>query len=240
MKNPRWHRDELILTLNLYNELDSKFFLKNNIKVIELSKILNKLPIYSEEERKLNFRNPSGVAMKLSNFMAIDPENENRGLSSYSKLDKEIFNQFYNNKDVLKQISNLIISSVEEKEVIHKLYKVEDDIDDYVRENFEGEVLYKLHKVRERDAELIKNKKRHVLEKIGKLECEVCNFNFYEKYGEIGYGFIECHHLKPLSTYESRQKTTIKDLAIVCANCHRMLHRNIDDMSIEKLKGLLK
>jgi 5-methylcytosine-specific restriction protein A len=183
VKNPRWHRDELILTLNLYYELDSNLFTKSNFQVIELSKILNKLPIYSEEERKLNFRNPSGVAMKLCNFMAIDPENDNRGLSSYSKLDKETFSEFYNKQNELKRIANLILDLVEEDETRNKLYKVEDEIDNYVKEGFEGEVIYKLHKLRERNSSLIETKKKKVFNERGKLECEVCNFDFYEKYG---------------------------------------------------------
>jgi 5-methylcytosine-specific restriction protein A len=240
VKNPRWHRDELILTLNLYYELDSNLFTKSNFQVIELSKILNKLPIYSEEERKLNFRNPSGVAMKLCNFMAIDPENDNRGLSSYSKLDKETFSEFYNKQNELKRIANLILDLVEEDETRNKLYKVEDEIDNYVKEGFEGEVIYKLHKLRERNSSLIETKKKKVFNERGKLECEVCNFDFYEKYGELGKAFIECHHIKPLSSYESKQKTRLEDLAIVCSNCHRMLHRNVEDMSIETLKEIIK
>lgn len=240
MKNPRWHRDELILTLNLYYELDSNLFTKTNFQVIELSERLNKLPIYSEEQRKLNFRSPSGVAMKLSNFMAIDADNENQGLSSYSKLDEETFNEFYKKGSELKRIANLILDSILEKETLIKLYKIEDEIDSSVKESFEGEILYKLHKLKERDSGLTRTKKNNVLKEKGKLECEVCNFDFHEKYGEIGYEFIECHHIKPLSTYESRQKTALEDLAIVCSNCHRMLHRNVEDMSIDKLRQIIK
>lgn len=74
MKNPKWHRDELILTLNLYFQLESSSFISTNSNIIELSQILNKLPIHSEQLRKQDFRNSNGVAMKLSNFTAIDPK----------------------------------------------------------------------------------------------------------------------------------------------------------------------
>lgn len=238
MRNPKWQRDELILTLNLYYELDSKLFSNTNSQVIELSQQLNSLPIYSQAERNLNFRNANGVAMKLSNFMAIDADNTNQGLSSYSKKDKEIYNEFHGKRNELKQIANLILNSIQDEEVLSQLYNIEDQ-PDYVKEGFEGGVLYKLHKLRERDSRLINKKKEIVLKESGKLECEVCGFNFHDIYGELGYKFIECHHKRPLSTYQSKQKTLLEDLALVCSNCHRMLHRNIEEMSIEKLKQII-
>ncbi|HCD9233339.1 TPA: HNH endonuclease [Elizabethkingia anophelis] len=240
MKNPKWHRDELILTLNLYYKLDSSLFTKTNPEVIELSKLLNKLPIHSEKERKQDFRNPSGVAMKLNNFVAIDPHNKNKGLDRFSKLDKETFDEFYNKRNELERITNLILSLFDKEEVISKLYHIELETDNFVKEGFEGEIIFKLHKVYERDNKLIESKKKYNLQETGRLECEVCEFDFFKIYGELGKGFIECHHTKPLSTYESKQKTELKDLALVCSNCHRMLHRNVKDMSIENLKNVIK
>ena len=215
-------------------------FTKNNPEVIQLSQTLNSLPIYSEEERKLDFRNPSGVAMKLCNFMAIDPTNENKGLTSYSRLDESTFHEFQDKRDELKKIFTLILNSLKDKKTINNLYKIEDETDNLVKEVFEGEIIYKLHKLRERDSKLTESKKKLVLKNTGKLECEVCDFDFYEKYGDLGKGFIECHHIKQLSTYISNQKTLVEDLALVCSNCHRMLHRNIEDMSIKNLKNTIK
>ncbi|MHC5748782.1 MAG: HNH endonuclease, partial [Nostoc sp.] len=65
-------------------------------------------------------------------------------------------------------------------------------------------------------------------------------FNFLKTYGDIGADYIECHHTKPISELENYEKTNIKDLALVCANCHRMLHRKRPWLSIEQLKQLLK
>lgn len=240
MKNPKWHRDELILTLNLYFQIDSSSFIGSNSKIIELSQILNRLPIHSEELRKQDFRNPNGVAMKLSNFTAIDPNNPGKGLTSYSKLDEKTFFEFNEKQIEVKRISNLILESLNEEHTINKLYKIEDESDNYVKEGFEGEVVYKLHKLRERDSKLSESKKNKVFKETGKLKCEVCDFDFYEKYGELGKGFIECHHTKQLSSYQTNQKTRIEDLALVCSNCHRMLHRNLENMSIENLKTIIK
>lgn len=239
MKNPKWHRDELILTLNLYFELESNNFISSNPQIIKLSKLLNKLPIYSNEIRKTDFRNSNGVAMKLSNFTAIDPNNKSKGLTRYSQLDKKTFFEFSNNINELKRIASIILESINDKEIINKLYDIEEEQDNYVNEALEGELVYRLHKARERDNRLSESKKKLTLKKTGKLKCEVCEFDFHEVYGELGKGFIECHHTKQLSSYETQQKTQLNDLALVCSNCHRMLHRNKTDMSIQTLKKIL-
>jgi 5-methylcytosine-specific restriction protein A len=61
----------------------------------------------------------------------------------------------------------------------------------------------------------------------GRLLCEVpnCGFDFEVTYGQIGEGFIEVHHLRPLSEADGPTVTSLDDLAIVCSNCHAMIHR---------------
>ncbi len=69
------------------------------------------------------------------------------------------------------------------------------------------------------------------------LNCAVCGFNFEEKYGEIGNGFIHVHHLKPLSDLKIQYELEpITDLRPVCPNCHAMLHRKKPPYSIAELK----
>ncbi|WP_315805389.1 HNH endonuclease [Bradyrhizobium sp. SZCCHNS3002] len=61
----------------------------------------------------------------------------------------------------------------------------------------------------------------------GKLICEVqnCGFDFAERYGTLGEGYAQVHHLLPLSkSPKNGRETKLKDLAIVCANCHVMIH----------------
>lgn len=73
------------------------------------------------------------------------------------------------------------------------------------------------------------------------LQCQVCNFNFHEFYGEIGRDFIHVHHLKLMS--EIKQEYVIdpiNDLIPVCANCHAMLHKANPPILISDLKKLLK
>ncbi len=67
------------------------------------------------------------------------------------------------------------------------------------------------------------------------LKCEVphCGFSFVERYGQIGAHYAQVHHLQPL--HEGERKTSIKELVIVCANCHVMIHRGKENRSLETL-----
>ncbi|NRR90831.1 HNH endonuclease [Winogradskyella undariae] len=79
--------------------------------------------------------------------------------------------------------------------------------------------------------------------KIHGLECVACGFNFQDFYGDWGKGFIEVHHIQPLSEnkgieIETNPKT---DLAVLCANCHRMVHRKKNiTLSVQELKEKIK
>ena len=81
------------------------------------------------------------------------------------------------------------------------------------------------HLVRERSQAIVAAKKQQVLTATGQLVCEVCRFNFKAFYGILGEGFCEVHHRIPLSDVDSSRETRLEDLAILCSNCHRMIHR---------------
>lgn len=54
------------------------------------------------------------------------------------------------------------------------------------------------------------------------LTCVVCGFNFGRAYGDIGRGFIEVHHVVPVSA--GRRKPRDGELQLLCSNCHSMAH----------------
>ncbi|MCD7806975.1 MAG: HNH endonuclease [Lachnospiraceae bacterium] len=72
--------------------------------------------------------------------------------------------------------------------------------------------------------------------------CAICGFDFEETYGKLGKGFIEVHHIKPLS--EINEEVVVNpetDLICVCSNCHRMLHRFKDYIiEADELKKMIK
>lgn len=113
------------------------------------------------------------------------------------------------------------------------------DIDEEVI-GVEGNPKLKNHLVRERNSSIIKKKRSEVLAEKGCLKCEVCNFDFFETYGEAGKEFCEVHHLMPLNQCNDVVETRLSDLAIVCSNCHRILHRSKPMLTLENLRELLK
>jgi len=83
-----WTREELILAINLYCKLPFGKMHKSNPLVNELAELI--------------VRTPSSIAFKLGNFASFDPTLKARGIkgaSNASKLDKEIWDEFYDNWD---------------------------------------------------------------------------------------------------------------------------------------------
>ena len=72
--------------------------------------------------------------------------------------------------------------------------------------------------------------------KIHGTSCMVCGFSFGESYGKLGDGFIEVHHIRPISE-GSREVNPETDLVCLCSNCHEMIHRKRDHvLTVEELK----
>ncbi|MFJ8491373.1 HNH endonuclease [Streptomyces sp. NPDC094038] len=53
----------------------------------------------------------------------------------------------------------------------------------------------------------------------------MCSFGFTAAYGELGDGYIEVHHSLPLHV-SGVTETGLLELALLCANCHRMCHKS--------------
>lgn len=111
--------------------------------------------------------------------------------------------------------------------------------DDESGEFPEGELSYVHHRRRERNAKLVRLKKRQALRKLGKLECEACGFDFKVWYGHLGAGYIECHHTIAVSKLKLKAATRLEDVVLVCSNCHRMLHRRRPWLAVSDIRALL-
>lgn len=104
----------------------------------------------------------------------------------------------------------------------------------------EGKEMLRLHLIRERNQYLItKAKQQFKNEHDGQLYCEICGFSFSKVYGELGAGFIEAHHIKPVSKMKPNEKTKINDIIMLCSNCHSMVHRKKPWLSKEDIKKIL-
>ena len=69
------------------------------------------------------------------------------------------------------------------------------------------------------------------------LDCMACGFNFEDLYGKAGKDFIEVHHIVPLSESDRTETNPETDLIVLCANCHRIVHRRRNIcLSLDELK----
>ena len=73
--------------------------------------------------------------------------------------------------------------------------------------------------------------------------CQACGINYKDRFGHLGKGVIEAHHLRPLNTLEegmSVKYNVVTDFAVLCANCHRMIHRTDDVGDLAAFKNALE
>jgi len=122
-----WTRDELILTINLYCKTSFGRLHKLNPEVIQLANIIR--------------RTPSSVALKLGNFASLDPTLKERGIRgaiNSSKLDKAIWDEFYQNWDAALYESEQLMAKAQNT-TIEKLNNV--NTDDIPKEGLEKQRL---------------------------------------------------------------------------------------------------
>jgi 5-methylcytosine-specific restriction protein A len=225
-----WLRDELILALDLYRRTDRKPSLS---QLDDLSATLRSMPIEQELAQDLAFRGRNSVYLKIANFVSLDPSAGVTGMTRGGAEDRRIWEEFADDPFRLERVAtaireNLAASPLEPGP--------DDDVDDHAPE---GRILARVHRSRERNRRLVARKKAKVLAATGKLACATCGFDFAATYGARGDGFIECHHTKPLSELKPNTKTRLSDLALVCANCHRMIHRGSPWLSLSELRALI-
>ena len=100
----------------------------------------------------------------------------------------------------------------------------------------QGTGQYRLHLKIERNPIAARRAKRH-----HGTRCQVCALDFAERYGAIGKGFIEAHHLRPIYSLAEGAAVVYdvaKDFAVLCSNCHRMIHRTADPSDLSGLRVL--
>jgi len=240
--NPDWVTDELIVTLDFYLKHRAKLPGKTSRDILGLSATLNRLSdkIFPSMNKLETFRNSNSVYMKLMNFRRLDPEftsTGRKGLSSGAKMDELIWKEYALNPKRCAEVAHAIAAALDDTGVARLGPIVE--AGEEMEEAIEGRLLTRMHLARERNVRLASRKKKKVLNASGRLACEGCGFDFHSFYGARGRGFIECHHVRPLASRDSAENTHINDLALLCANCHRMIHRERPWLSVDGLRSLL-
>jgi 5-methylcytosine-specific restriction protein A len=156
-------------------------------------------------------------------------------LAHGSRGDEDVWLEFAGDRGRLKATAAAIHMALE---LAPEIVAVPDTSTDV--EAAEGALLTRMHQYRERDVSLTRKRKEQAKAVYGRLSCEACEFDFAEVYGARGAGFIEVHHTKPLETLMPGAKTKLSELAILCANCHRMIHAKRPWLTMEALKALVR
>ena len=111
-RNPKWTRNEIIIALDFYFKHYPHIPERNTPEIKLISEILRNLELENSKSISANYRNVSGVYMKLMNFHSINPNKQAKGLSGGSVLDREIFFEFQNNHKDLSKLSYELTSGV--------------------------------------------------------------------------------------------------------------------------------
>lgn len=237
-RNSPWIRDELILALDLYVRHAGNPPGKTSQDISELSALLNRLGDVTGRTHQATYRNANGVYMKCMNFRRFDPaytSSGRKGLTRGNKLEEEVWNEFAEQPARLHKTAAAIREAIEVGDV-----EVIDDAVDDDYEAAEGKVLTALHRRRERSRTIVRKRKEKALKETGELRCEGCGMTFEERYGDIGHGFIEVHHTRPVHELQPGDKTKLADLALVCSNCHRMIHHRRPWLSMSELRAIVR
>jgi 5-methylcytosine-specific restriction enzyme A len=214
-----WEWEEIVLACDLVAQNGWRQLDASDPRVQELSGLLQQMSIHPLEARLPSFRNAAGVARKTYNIATVHPSYVGPP-SNGNKLDKEVLDEFLDDYDQMHRFAQNLRQAAAEDEPGNAPQAIGDEYESVM----EGRYLVRLHRVRERKPALRERKIRSVLAHGGTLACEACGFDFGQIYGDRGQGFIECHHVEPLHQTGERA-TTIRDLALLCSNCHRMIHR---------------
>lgn len=101
----------------------------------------------------------------------------------------------------------------------------------------EGDPRMYFHLRRERDASIAGAKRKAVWDTHGKLSCESCDFSTQDVFRGLEGEVCEIHHRLPLAFASEPVSTTLSDLAVLCPNCHRAIHRTKPLMSVEEFRS---
>lgn len=226
--NPNWSRDEVILALDLYLQAGGVVPGKNDPRVVSLSQLLNSLPLHEGVEKNNAFRNPDGVAFKLQNIRQVAT---GKGLGNTSSVDRAVWADLGAKPELVAAIAARIRSSVGES------LPTPDE-----EETFrEGRIVTALHLRRERNPKL----RSRLLAAVGSaLCCEACGEGPKSSAPELMASSFEVHHKQPLSLLAADTETRLSDVALLCAACHRVVHRMMnlrkEWVSLDDLKSQVR
>ena len=208
MPNPVWTRDELILGLECYLQNGPKAIHAKSNCITDLSNCLRNLPVHPVAARSKSFRNPEGVALTLSGFIALDTSNENKGIRHNSCALIDVWEIYKDKRDYIFDVAQSIRS------VSSTMQRIEILRDEEAKKYPEGLILYSLHR-------FIESQLKHPMS--DRKKCEMCGIEPKEVYGD--YEILSPHHDIPIYKYSGIMEAGYQDSILLCPNCHVVVHR---------------
>jgi 5-methylcytosine-specific restriction protein A len=230
-----WTRSEVILACSLLADNNWKWMHPSDPRAVELSELLRKSPEHPSTVRQPTFRNPNGVVRKMQDLQSRMPDY--KGTPTHgSKLDRDVLHEFRAEPVGMQALAERIRTAIRRSEAAP--YIVSEVTADPEMAAYEGAVAVAAHLTRERDRSLREAKLQSVRSAGRPIACEICGFDFARTYGDQGAGYIEVHHSLPL--HESGPvRTRLADLVLLCANCHRMIHRGKRWLTPDELRAVV-
>jgi len=231
--NPPWTRDEVLLALELYLDTPSAIPGPNDPRVEELSRTLQRLPYHLDAARQPRFRNAAGVAFKLQNLRQVAT---GKGLGNVSKTDREVWADFGDRPDEVRRLAAMIRAELSTGAAAADQVATDEEDEEFV----EGRLLTRKHLVRERNRKL----RKALLTKRGAsaLRCDACDSDYSHMPANLRSSVFEAHHVVPVHLAGER-RTRVEDLSLLCACCHRLIHKTIALrkawISVVDLRGML-
>ncbi|WP_026918059.1 HNH endonuclease [Gordonia shandongensis] len=229
-----WTWDELLLACDVIATNEWRTVREDSDEVRNLSAYLREeqpLPAHSPE-----FRSPSSVHRKLEDLRSAHPDYTGattRGGRATKAMAAAFAADYETMHRLASEVLKLGTESDEDTSVPGEASAAE------IVTAAEGRVVRRLTTMRERDrglrdAKLAQFRAAHQ----GRVFCEVCSFDFGKAYGAHGKGYAEVHHRVPLHVTDE-VVNDLHDLIVLCANCHRMIHRRTPWLTPEELAALL-
>jgi len=142
-------------------------------------------------------------------------------LNKNKELIKYLFANDFSWDDLIKSFGHINKANIEKRNI--EVFDETITIQEGVKKNVESKIYERSSKLRQIAIE-------HYT-KNGDILCDACKFSYNNFYGEIGKGYIEIHHIKPIFKYEDVElektiETALKNVVPLCSNCHRMIHKS--------------
>lgn len=204
-----WTRDEVILGLDVLFSQNCQRIHKANPALIELSQLLNRLPIIPQSDRYDAFRNPVGVSSMLRNFWSSLKKPKQKFI--VGDMFFIVYNEYKDNLNELHRIAQAIRRC--ESATLSMQFGDISEANGFP----EGAILSHIHRTIEGK---YTEKCRDTL-----TECEVCGLRPTGIYVGMGNGSIlGKHFLVPPTELDPEAKQNAADFITVCPNCHQALH----------------